>query len=94
LNTRVDQYNQASQDFAKRKQEYDSRAILNQRDAQDWLGRARSFIASDAFNAFLVKAGSPAVCTSEPIAEPAELSGLKAVTQAQGCLKAVKAGVT
>lgn len=94
LNTRVDQHNQSSKDFAKRKQEYDSRDTLNQHDAQDWLGRARSFLASQSFNAFLAKAASPAVCGPGRIAELATLPTRQAVTRAQDCLKAVKAGVT
>jgi hypothetical protein len=94
LNARVDQHNQVATDFARHKQEYDSRDTLNQHDAEDWLGRARSFLGSETFNAFLVKAASPTVCGPGRIAELATLPTRKAVTRAQDCLKAVKAGAT
>jgi DNA repair exonuclease SbcCD ATPase subunit len=94
LNTQVDQHNQASKDFAQRKQEYDSRDMLNQHDAEDWLGRARAFLASETFNTFLAQARSPAACGSDRLAELATLPALKAVTRAQDCLKAVKAATT
>ena len=90
LNARVEQHNAASQDFAKRRQQSDARDALNQRDAEDWLGRARAFLASDTFTALPVSSGGVPVCAPERIAELATLPSTQAVAQARACLQAVK----
>jgi len=90
LNTRVEQYNTANQEFAKRKQQSDARDTLNQRDAEEWLGRAREFLASDTFNALPVSSGSVSACAPERIATLTTLPSTQAVAQAQACLRAVK----
>jgi len=90
LNTRVEQYNTANQEFAKRRQQSDARDMLNQRDAEEWLGRAREFLASDTFNALPVSSGSVSACAPERIAALTALPSTQAVAQAQACLRAVK----
>ena len=93
LNLQIEQHNAGSKDYARRKQGFDSRDILNQQDVEDWLGRARSFFASETFGALVTKAANPSACGSTRIAEHASLSPRKAVTLAQDCLKALKAGL-
>jgi hypothetical protein len=92
INTRVEKHNASARDYAKRKQEQDSRDRLNQRDAEDWLGRARQFLASKDFAAWLAQAGSPASCGAEQMTEIVTLPLHPALERAQACLKAVKAG--
>jgi len=90
LNTRVEQYNMANQEFAKRRQQSDARDMLNQHDAEAWLGRAREFLASDTFNALPVSSGSVPACAPGRIAELSSLPSGQAVVAAQACLRAVK----
>jgi hypothetical protein len=90
LNARVEQYNTANQEFAKRRQQSDARDMLNQHDAEEWLGRAREFLASDTFHALPVSSGSVSACAPERIAELTTLPRTQAVAQAQACLRAVK----
>ena len=92
LNARVAQYNTANQEFAKRRQQSDARDMLNQHDAEEWLGRAREFLASDTFNALPV-ASSVGACAPERIAELTTLPSTQGMAQAQACLRAVKASL-
>jgi uncharacterized protein (DUF3084 family) len=93
VNARIDLQNAAGEDYAKRKREHDSRDRLNQQDAEDWLGRARAFLASESFHAFLVRAGDPLACGPDRIAAVASARWTAALKRAHDCLKAVRAGV-
>jgi uncharacterized protein (DUF3084 family) len=93
LNLRIDQHNAASKDYTRRKQEFDSRNIPNQSDTEDWLGRARSFFTSEMFGGLLTQTASPSACSPDRIAERPASPASKPVTQAQACLKALKAGL-
>jgi cell division septum initiation protein DivIVA len=90
LNARVARHNAANQEFAKRRQQSDARDMLNQRDAEEWLGRAREFLASNTFNALPVSSGGVAACAPERIAELTTLPSTQGVKQAQACLRAVQ----
>lgn len=90
LNARVEQHNTANQELAIRRQQSDARDMLNQRDAEEWLGRAREFLASDTFNALPVSSGGVSACAPERIAALTALPSTQAVAQAQACLRAVK----
>lgn len=92
ITARVEKHNAWARDYAKRKQEQDARDKLNQRDGEDWLGRARQFLASGEFAGWLTKAGSPAACGAEQMTEIAALSLYPALDRAEACLKAVKTG--
>ena len=91
LNARIEKHNAASKDYAKRDQEVSQRDMLNQHDAEDWLGRARAFLASERVTDFLTSIGDPAACSSERLAELAKLAAVPALKRAQACLKAIKA---
>jgi hypothetical protein len=91
LNGRIEKHNAASKDYAKRNQEFAQRDLLNQRDAEDWLGRAREFLFSERVAAFLTAAGNPAACSSDRLAELARLAAVPGLKRAQECLKAMKA---
>jgi len=90
LNARVDKQNAWAQDYAKRKGAQTSRDKLNQRDSEDWLGRAKQFFASADFAALLAQTGSPPACSADQITEIATLSARPALEGAQACLKAIK----
>ncbi|HTS53319.1 MAG TPA: hypothetical protein VMH26_08605 [Burkholderiales bacterium] len=91
MNARVDKYNAWGRDYAKRKQEQDSRDELNRSDSEDWLGRAKKLLASKEFTAWLARAGNPAACGGEQVGDLASLPLRSALARAQACLKAVKA---
>jgi uncharacterized protein YoxC len=91
LNARVDKHNAWGRDYAKRKYTQDSNDTLNQRDAEEWLGRAKQFLASLDFAVLLAQAGNPAACRDEQVSEIATLSVRPAFDRAQACLRAVKA---
>ncbi len=93
ISTRVEKHNAWARDYAKRKQEQDAHDRLNQRDGEDWLGRARQFLASKDFAAWLAQAGSPAACGAEQMTELVALPLHPALERAQACLQAVKAGM-
>jgi chromosome segregation ATPase len=90
LNARVDKHNAWGRDYAKRKHAQDSTDALNQRDAEEWLERAKQFLASKDFALLLAQAGNPAACRDEQMSEIATLSVRTAFDRAQDCLKAVK----
>jgi polyhydroxyalkanoate synthesis regulator phasin len=92
LNARVEKHNERGRDYAKRKQEQDHRDKLNQGDAEDWLARARQFLTSQDFAAWLSQAGNPAPCGADQMNEIAGSVVHTAVERAEACLKAVKAG--
>jgi len=91
LNAQIEKHNAASKDYAKRNQEFSQRDMLNQHDAEDWLGRARTFLSSERVTAFLTSAGDPAACSAERLAELAKLAAVPGLKRAQECLKAIKA---
>jgi hypothetical protein len=90
LSARVDKHNAWGRDYAKRKHTQDSNDALNQRDAEEWLGRAKQFLASQDFVVLLAQAGNPAACRDELVSEIATLSVRPAFDRAQACLRAVK----
>lgn len=92
LSARVDKQNAWGRDYAKRKGVQDSHDSLNQRDSDEWLARAKQFLASSDFAALLAHAGSPQACSADQIAENATLSARPALERIQACLKALKAG--
>lgn len=92
LNARVDKQNAWGRDYAKRKHAQDSNDTLNQRDAEEWLGRAKQFLASKDFAVLLAQAGNPLACRDEQMSEIAALGVRPAFDRAQACLRAVKAG--
>jgi hypothetical protein len=92
VNARVEKHNERARDYAKRKQEQDKSDKLNMGDAEDWLARARQFLASQDFAAWLSQAGNPAPCDAEQMKEVAGPAVRTAVERAEACLKAVKAG--
>ncbi len=92
LNARVDKQNAWGRDYAKRKGVQDSHDRLNQRDSEEWLGRAKQFLASKDFAALLAQAGSPSACSADQMNEIATLGARPALERAQACLKAVKEG--
>jgi cell division protein FtsB len=92
LNARVDKQNAWARDYAKRKGAQNSRDKLNQRDAEDWMGRAKQFFASPDFSALLEQAGNPSACGADQINEIGTLSARLALERAQACLKAIKEG--
>lgn len=92
LTARVGKQDAWGRDYGKRKGVQDSHDRLNQRDSEEWLGRAKQFLASKDFEALLAQAGSPAPCSADQVSEIATLSTRPALERAQACLKAVKAG--
>jgi len=90
LNARVDKQNAWARDYAKRKAAQNSHELLNRRDSEEWLGRAKEFFASPEFAALLVQTGNPSLCGAEQMNEIATLSVRSALEHAQACLKAVK----
>jgi len=92
VNARVDKQNAWARDYGKRKGVQNSRDGLNQRDSEEWLGRAKQFLASTDFAALLGQAGSPPACSADQLNEIATLSARPALERAQACLKAVKEG--
>ncbi len=92
LSARVEKQNAWGRDYAKRKGVQDSHDSLNQRDSDEWLGRAKQLLASEDFAALLAHAGSPQACSADRIAETAMLGGRPALERVQACLKAVKEG--
>lgn len=92
LNARVDKQNAWGRDYGKRKGVQDSHGRLNQRDSDEWLGRAKQFLASADFAALLAHAGNPPACTADQMAEIATLSTRSSLERIQVCLKALKAG--
>ena len=93
LNAQIDKHNAASKDFAKRSQEFSQRDMLNQRDAEDWLGRARGFLSSEGAVALMTAAGDPVACSSERLAELAKLAAVPGLKRAQECMKAIKTAI-
>jgi septal ring factor EnvC (AmiA/AmiB activator) len=93
VNKRVGEFNTASADYNKRKQEGDSRGSLNERDLEDWLMRVREFFLSADFKT--MSSGPPpiTVCDDAYIGSLGTLSSSQALKQAQACLKAVQTGV-
>jgi len=92
LNARVQKHNERVRDYASRKQAQDKSEKLNQGDAEDWLARARRFLISQDFAAWLSQAGNPAPCGAEQMKEIEGSAVHTAVERAEACLKAVKAG--
>ena len=92
LNARVQKHNERARDYASRKQAQDRSDKLNQSDAEDWLARARRFLASQDFAVWLSQAGNPAPCGAEQMKEIAGSAVQTAVEWVEACLKAVKAG--
>ena len=91
LNARVDKQNAWGRDYGKRKGVQDSHDRLNQRDSDEWLVRAKQFIASEDFAALLAHA-SPQACSADRMIEAGALSARPALERVQACLKALKAG--
>jgi hypothetical protein len=91
LNERIDKHNADNLAYSKRRQENDQREMVHHHDAEDWLGRARSFLSSEGFATFLNAADPPAACSAQRIAEVGTLASLPAMKRAQECLKAAKA---
>ena len=92
LNARVQKHNERARGYASRRQAQDRSEKLNQGDAEDWLTRARQFLISQDFAAWLSQAGNPAPCGAEQMKEIAGSAVQTAVERAEACLKAVKAG--
>lgn len=92
LNARVDKQNAWGRDYVKRKGAQDAHDRLNQRDSDEWLGRAKQFLASEDFASLLAHAGSPPACSADQVAEIATLSARASLERIQVCLKALKAG--
>jgi len=92
LNARVDKQNAWARDYGKRKGTQDSHDRLNRRDSDEWLGRAKQFLASEDFAALLAHAGSPQACGADQISDVATLSARPGLERIQACLKALKAG--
>jgi len=92
LTARVQKQNERARDYAIRKQTQDKSEKLNRGDAEDWLARARRFLTSQEFAAWLAQAGNPAPCGAEQMKEIAGSAVQTAVERAEACLKAVKAG--
>jgi len=91
LNARVDRQNAWGRDYGKRKGAQDAHDRLNQRDSDEWLGRAKQFLASEDFGALLVQAGNPQACSVDQTAENAALGTRVSLERIQLCLKALKA---
>ena len=92
LNPRVDQQNAWARDYGKRKGAQDSRDKLNRSDSEEWLARAKQFLASDDFKELLAGAGNPTVCATDAVAGSASPDTRSALERMQNCLRAVKAG--
>jgi hypothetical protein len=92
LNARVDKQNAWGRDYAKRKGAQDAHDRLNQRDSDEWLGRAKQLLASEDFAALLAQAGNPPACSADQMAEIATLGTRTSLERIQVCLKALKAG--
>ena len=92
LNARVDKQNAWARDYGKRKGVQDSHDRLNQRDSDEWLGRAKQFLASGDFTVLSAHAGNPQACSADQMDEIATLSARVALERTLGCLKALKAG--
>ena len=90
VNKRVGEFNAASADYNKRKQEGDSRGSLNERDLEDWLARVREFFLSADFTAM---ASDPPIsaCDEAYIGSLGTLPLPQALKQASACLRAVQA---
>jgi hypothetical protein len=92
LNARVDKQNAWGRDYGKRKGAQESNDRLNQRDSDEWLGRAKQLLASQDFTFLSAHAGNPQACSADQIAETATLGARAALERIQACLKAIKAG--
>lgn len=93
LNARIDKHNVVAKDYDKRNQEFSHRDMLNQRDSEDWLERARAFFSSESTADLVTSAGNPAACSSERLAELAKPGAVAGLKRAQACLKAIKAAI-
>ncbi len=92
LNARVDRQNAWGREYGKRKGVQDSHDRLNQRDSDEWLARAKQFLASEDFPTLLAHAGSPQACGADQMAEIATLNTRSSLERIQVCLRALKAG--
>lgn len=92
LNARVDQQDAWARDYGKRKGAQDSRDKLNRGDSEEWLTRAKQFLASDDFKELLARAGNPPVCANDAVGQGASPGARPALERVQTCLRAVKAG--
>jgi len=92
LNALVDKQNAWARDYGKRRGTQDSHDRLNQRDSDEWLGRAKQLLASQDFTALSAHAGNPQACGADQMNEVATLSTRLALARVMTCLKALKAG--
>jgi DNA repair exonuclease SbcCD ATPase subunit len=92
LSARVDKQNAWGRDYGKRKGAQDAHDRLNQRDSEEWLGRAKQFLASEDFAPLLAHAGNPPACSADQMAEITALGTRSSLERIQVCLKALKAG--
>jgi hypothetical protein len=92
LNALVDKQNAWARDYGKRRGTQDSHDRLNQRDSDEWLGRAKQLLASQDFTALSAHAGNPQACGADQMNEVTTLSTRLALERVMTCLKALKAG--
>jgi hypothetical protein len=92
LNARVNKQDAWLRDYVKRKGAQDAQGRLNQRDSDEWLGRAKQFLVSEDFAALLAHASSPQACGADQMGELATPGGRVSLERIQVCLKALKAG--
>lgn len=85
----IEAYNAARREWATRKREHDPKVLANRNDADYWLGTARTFLGSDAFNTLAQSAGAPAACSAGTLGDLAAAPAAAAVERAYACLQAV-----
>lgn len=90
LNRRIEQYNSARRDWAKRKQESDGLLRLNRRDLAAWLERTQGYFGGVAFRTAHVKAGKPAACAPQALGGQLGSPPADALARTLGCLRALK----
>jgi chromosome segregation ATPase len=90
LNRRIEQYNPARRDWARRKDEHDGQLRLNRRDLAAWLVRVQRYFGGAAFRAARAKAGNPGACAPEALRDQPAAASAEALSQTLGCLRALK----
>ena len=92
LNARVDKQNAWARDYGKRKGAQDSHDRLNQRDSDEWLGRAKQFLASGDFTALSAHAGNPQACSVDQIERDRDAQHPRRVGADSGLPEGAKGG--
>jgi hypothetical protein len=92
MQQRIDAHNAARRDWAERKRELDPKVQANRKDADYWLGEARTFLAGDGFRGLATKAGAPAACDVRKLGDLAAPPAIAAAGRVHACFKAVAGG--